>query len=81
LLLLPHRGCHFNCQLDVVLGEDNLKHMIEVILIITFIVAIVNAISIGYNLGKNKQDNDLEKLEFFNEQMLERIMDNYKNKK
>ena len=55
--------------------------MIEIILIITFIVAIVNAISIGYNLGKNKQDNDLEKLEFFNEQMLERIMDNYKNKK
>jgi len=76
---LPHRGCHFNCQRDVVLDKDNFKSMIEIILIITFIVAIANAISVGYNLGKSKRNDEIVELEF-DKRTLERVIENLNNK-
>jgi len=53
--------------------------MIEIILIITFIVAIANAISVGYNLGKSKRNDEIVELEF-DKRTLERVIENLNNK-
>jgi len=63
----------------VVLDKDNFKSMIEIILIITFIVAIANAISVGYNLGKSKRNDEIVELEF-DKRTLERVIENLNNK-
>jgi len=58
----------------VVLGEDNLKYMIEL-----FVIAFGVCFILGYGAGKSKRNDEIVELEF-DKRTLERILDNYKSK-